>query len=68
MMGYHYLMNIGRILNVFAAHSEFLFEQVNLLGIDGYLKLVKRSFAGNLLDHKKISLIRERKYRLRLAG
>jgi hypothetical protein len=68
MTGYHYLMNIGRILNVLAVHSDFLFEQVNLLGIDGYLKLVKIGCVGCLLDDERISIIKKGRYRLRLAG
>jgi hypothetical protein len=68
MEGYHYLMNIGRMLNVLAVYSEFLFEQVKLLGIDGYLKLVKRGCAGSLLDHERIDKVEVSKYRLRLVG
>jgi hypothetical protein len=66
MMGYHYLMNIGRILNALAVYSDFIYEQVKVLGIDGYLKLVKLSFAGSLLNYERIQQIQEGKYRLRL--
>jgi hypothetical protein len=68
MTGYHYLMNIGRMLNVLAVYSDFLFEQIKLLGIDGYLKLVKRGCTGDILNYEKISIIKEGRYRLRLAG
>ena len=38
MEGYHYLMKIGRFLNVMAANSELLNEQVKELGIQGFFK------------------------------
>jgi len=50
MEGYHYLMKIGRLLNVLAANSELLVDEVERLGIRGFIEFLKRACAGALLD------------------
>jgi len=50
MEGYHYLMKIGRFLNVMAANSEILNERVKKYGIRGFIDHMNRIISGSLLD------------------
>lgn len=50
MEGYHYLMKIGRFLNVMAANSEILYERVKKYGIRGFINHMNRAISGSLLD------------------
>ena len=56
MEGYHYLMKIGRFLNVMAANSELLNEQVKELGIRGFFKKLWKICNTVFLDHERILL------------
>ena len=55
MEGYHYLMKIGRFLNVLAVNSEILIEKVKLLGIRGFIKEIKQICGAYLLDKIRMS-------------
>ena len=54
MEGYHYLMKIGRFLNVLAVNSELLADKVKALGIRGFIKYLKNACAGTQLDADRI--------------
>ncbi len=68
MEGYHYLMKIGRFINVLAVNSEYLAHKVKELGIAGLLALIKLACAGDILDLDRIREIIERKYYLKLSA
>jgi len=54
MEGYHYLMKIGRFLNVMAVNSELLNEQAEKLGIRGFIKRLWIICNAGYLDHERI--------------
>ena len=54
MQGYHYLMKIGRLLNVLAVNSELLAQKVKELGVRGFIKFLKKACEGCLLDADRI--------------
>jgi hypothetical protein len=68
MLGYHYLMKIGRFINVLALSSEYLRPKVEELGIDGVLQLLKLACNGDVLNHERIRKIVEDKYMLKLSA
>jgi hypothetical protein len=69
MKGYHYLMNIGRFLNVLALNTEFIKEKwVERMGISGYLKLIKDSCRSNILDFSRIDEIVATRHYIKLAS
>ena len=47
MEGYHYLMQIGRFLNVMAANSELLNARVKKYGIRGFIDRMNRVISGS---------------------
>lgn len=67
MQGYHYLMKIGRLLNVLAVNSELLAEKVEALGVQGFIKFLKNACAGCVLDANRIREAVNRKRQWRLA-
>ena len=54
MEGYHYLMKIGRLLNVLAANSELLADKIISLGIQGFIAYLKKVCSGSLLNADRI--------------
>lgn len=68
MVGYHYLMKIGRLLNVIAVNSEVLADKVQELGIDGFLKFLRLACSGTELEAGRIKEVRESNFYLRLAA
>ena len=66
--GYHYLMKIGRFLNVMAANSELLIDKVRKLGIRGFINYLNEALTGNLLDKRKLAEVAEKGIRWRLAA
>lgn len=67
MEGYHYLMKIGRFLNVLAANSELLAEKVNELGIRGFIAFLNEACGGILLDKDKIQKAANKRQQWRLV-
>lgn len=67
MEGYHYLMKIGRLLNVIAANSELLIEKVKTLGIRGFIVELKRATASSILDKDRVAKAVSAKYQFRLV-
>ena len=68
MEGYHYLMKIGRFLNVMALNSELLVEKVKELGLRGFIDYLKTTCRGNLLDKDKIREAANKEIRWRLVA
>lgn len=70
MEGYHYLMNIGRLVNVLAVNSELLADKVKTLGIRGFIQFLWEACKGSLLDADKIkeAVNKKRQWRLTLIA
>ena len=54
MKGYHYLMHIGRALNVLAQYSENLYEIVVCKGVRPFIKYVRESLLHPWLDAQRL--------------
>lgn len=67
MEGYHYLMKIGRLFNVLAANSELLADKVEALGIQGFIKYLKKACSGFPLDADRIMKAASKKRQWRLT-
>lgn len=67
MEGYHYLMKIGRLLNVLAANSELLADKIVSLGIQGFIDYLMKACSGSLLDADRIKKANDQKRQWRLA-
>ena len=67
MEGYHYLMKIGRLVNVFATSCELLAQKVKELGISGFIANLRRLISSVLLDKESLSKIVSEKYQFKLT-
>jgi len=67
MEGYHYLMKIGRFLNVMAANSEILNARVKKYGIRGFVDRMNRVISGSLLDAVGLQKAVSEKHQFRLV-
>ncbi|MTI84667.1 MAG: hypothetical protein FH756_12345 [Firmicutes bacterium] len=61
MEGFHYLMKIGRLLNVLALNSVLLSDKVKELGIRGFITHLKLVCSGSPLNKAQIQKAREGK-------
>ena len=69
MVGFHYLMQIGRFINVLLAHSELLNKKVKVLGINGLLAFIFKACTADVLDLTRISsIVNDESYQWRLAS
>lgn len=68
MEGYHYLMKIGRLVNVLAANSELLTQMVKSLGIRGFIAEFRRTISCTLIDKDKLSKVIQERYQLKLVA
>lgn len=68
MEGFHYLMKIGRFINVLAVNSEYLADKVRELGVAGLIELLWVACAGDVLDIARIREIVEGKYPMKLSA
>ena len=69
MVGFHYLMQIGRFINVLLAHSELLNKKVKALGINGLLAFIFKACTADVLDLTRISsIVNDESYQWRLAS
>jgi len=69
MVGFHYLMQIGRFINVLLTHSELLDKKVTVLGINGLLAFIFKAFTAGVLDLDRIaSIVNGENYQWRLAS
>jgi len=67
MEGYHYLMKIGRFLNVMAVNSEWLNDYVKSLGIRPFIRNLWSILGGTLLDHDRIRKVADSMHQWRLV-
>lgn len=69
MIGFHYLMNIGRFINVLLVHSELLANKVTELGIKGLITFLFKICTGDVLDEVRLAaIIRNDRYQWRLVN
>ena len=66
MKGFHFLMKIGRLINVMVVNSELLYEKAKELGIRGFIRYMKKICQGALLDKEGIREARERSFMWKL--
>ena len=66
MVGYHFLMRIGHVLNVLVHFSESLFKKVRRIGVTAFVKFIRETIAAPWLDPAIINDIDTKKYQLRL--
>lgn len=57
MVGYHYLMNIGRFINQITLNCENVFNVVMIKGISGFIEFIRESIQGAPLNHDNIAII-----------
>lgn len=50
MKGYHYLMRLGHLINVLTIYSERLIEMVRELGVQGFIRFLRKTLTGPWLD------------------
>jgi hypothetical protein len=68
MVGYHYLMKIGRFLNVLVVNSEILLNIVQKLGIEGFFRFIRLACSGDILDKERINKVINGGFLLRLIA
>lgn len=69
MVGFHYLMQIGRFINVLLAHSELLEKKVAVLGIKGLLAFIFKACTADVLDLNRIAcVVNDNSYQWRLVS
>jgi hypothetical protein len=68
-VGFHYLMQIGRFINVLLTNSELLEKKVAVLGINGLLAFIFKTCTADVLDLKRItSIVNDNRYQWRLVS
>lgn len=66
MIGYHYMMNIGRFINQITLNCENIFEVVMVKGISGFIEFIRHSIQGNILKHEEIATVISSRHYLKL--
>ena len=66
MKGYHYLMRIGRTINVLAQYSECLVQIFTEQGVRGFISFVRETLTGPWLDVNWMQVRWKRPFQLRL--
>jgi len=66
MKGYHYLMRIGRTINVLAQYSESLVRIFIEKGVRGFISFVRETLTGPWLDIEWVRAHLKQTYQLRL--
>jgi hypothetical protein len=67
MKGYHYLMRIGRTINVLAQYSECLIQMFIEKGVRGFIDFVRETLTGPWLDTDWVQARLGQTYQLRLV-
>ena len=67
MKGYHYLMRIGRTINVLAQYSECLIQMFIEKGVRGFVDFVRETLTGPWLDTDWVQARLGQTYQLRLV-
>jgi hypothetical protein len=66
MKGYHYLMKIGRTINVLARYSESLTAMFVEKGVRGFIRFVRQTISGPWFDALRVRKRLAENYQLRL--
>ena len=66
MKGYHYLMRLGRFINVLVQHSARLARMVRVLGLRGLIQFIRETCAAPWLDTERIQRLLHSSDQLRL--
>ena len=66
MKGFHYLMRLGRFINVLATYSECLVKMVCEFGVRGFIKFIRDTLTGRWLDPQLVKQRLEANFQLRL--
>jgi hypothetical protein len=66
MKGFHYLMKIGRTINVLAQYSECLAKMFIEKGVRGFIRFVRNTISGPWLDAELVRKRLAENYQLRL--
>jgi hypothetical protein len=67
MMGYHYLMRLGHLINILAIYSERLLKMVRELGVRGFIRFIRETISGPWLDPLLIQKRLAAPFQLRLV-
>ncbi|MDF9409955.1 hypothetical protein L7E55_16655 [Pelotomaculum isophthalicicum JI] len=68
MKGYHYLMHLAHLLNELAQNSIDLMEQVQEIGIRGFIRLLRDTISGPWLNKERIEILGKECHQLRLIA
>ena len=69
MVGFHYLMNIGRFINVLLVNSELLARKATDLGIKGLITFIFKACTSDVLNGDRISaIVKKDNYQWRLVS
>ncbi len=66
MKGFHYLMKIGRTINVLAEYSECLAKMIAERGVRRFIRFVRETIGGPWLDAALVQKRLAENYQLRL--
>lgn len=66
MRGWHYLMQIGELLNTLTCYSEDIWKWVCACGFRGTIAFLRESFTSPWLDHERLRALTARPPQLRL--
>jgi len=66
LRGYHYLMQLGHLINVLAQHTAVLAKMVRQFGVRGLLQLLGETVAGPWLKLDRLGQVLRLPYQLRL--
>lgn len=68
MKGYHYLMHLAHLLNELVQSSIGLAEQVQELGIRGFIRLLRETVSGTWLNKAQIEFLAGKRHQIRLIA
>jgi hypothetical protein len=69
MVGFHYLMQIGRFINVLVVHSGILKKKVTVLGCGGLRAYIFKACTSDVLDATRIeAIVHDKSYQWRLVS
>jgi len=68
MKGYHYLMHLAHLLNEVTQSSIDLLEQVQEVGIRGFVRLLRETISGPWLNKERIEILGKERHQLRLIA
>ena len=67
MKGYHYLMRLGHMINVFIQYSECFAKMIKELGVRGLIRFIRETIGAPWLDYALVQERLEKPFQLRLV-